>query len=260
MALQIGFANKFYTLWDVTSSIEYGQASHGEVYSYQTVSYNYHQNLSTDLETAQKKAAEKGCTDLEPNHDLFGRNSSWVDRNNKNYCEFYNSTTPYNPNSGASFTQLDVEGVMEFYRSYHYSNNIHVINRGIELGVLVRHEDRIMTAEEFENYQASLAKTARYKKMAESGETIEIEIEATRNLTPSELGGCLRTEEHGAVYFEQYSRMYYQGFEYGLPVDAKGKAKRIKNKTLKLVVEVRETNYYGSINYELFVKSFEIVK
>lgn len=259
MALQIGFANKFYTLWDVTSSIEYGQASHGEVYSYQTVSYNYHQNLSTDLETAQKKAAEKGCTDLEPNHDLFGRNSSWVVRNNKNYCEFNNWTTPYNPEGGC-FTQLDAEGVARFRKHYYYDQNIHVINRGIELGVLVRHEDHIMTVEEFENYQAGLAKTARYKKMAEGGETMEIEIEATRNLTPSELGGCLHTEEHGAIYFEQYSRMYYQGFEYGLPVDAKGKAKRIKNKILKLVIEVREINQYGSVGYELFVKSFEIAK
>lgn len=53
--------------------------------------------------------------------------------------------------------------------------------------------------------------------------------------------------------------MYYNGYPYGLPVDIKGKSKRIKNKNLKI------TKYTYDVDNEhnvltIICKDFEISK
>lgn len=56
----------------------------------------------------------------------------------------------------------------------------------------------------------------------------------------------------------------YQGFPYYLPADEKGKAKRIKNKTVKIIPEqinrIAPTPIYNMGRVEVVVKSFEILK
>lgn len=253
MALYIGFANTFYTLWDVKSIIEYGKASHGEVYSYEIVKYTYLQNLSLDIVTAQEKAKKFGCKFLEPNHDLFGRNKSWEQRNSRNYCSFNNNFTPYHPDTKECLSKISADEAMRLYKSWHFSSNIHVINRGIELGLLVRYsEGKIMTSQEYSSFQDNLEQRYKYKKM---GETMEIEITANLNLSINNDFAILYDDKYGEIYFKDFKVMYYSGFEYGLPINEKGKAKRIKGKTIQLIVESRE---YREGIYELFVKSFKI--
>jgi hypothetical protein len=75
--LHIGFSTEFYTLWDVQSNPVYEtvQTARGPVsyVAYYNTSYYYIQNLSKDLGQAQEKARQMGCTDLEPDTDLYGR-------------------------------------------------------------------------------------------------------------------------------------------------------------------------------------------
>ena len=74
MSLKIGFANKYYTLWDVTSEDMWAEFNGQSYKSYTKVMYTYFQNLSMDLEEAQKKASKMGCKDLSPNEELKGIN------------------------------------------------------------------------------------------------------------------------------------------------------------------------------------------
>lgn len=78
MALAIGFANKFYTLWDVSSENNYSTTPNGQHYlSSVTTRYTYYQNLSMIEAQAIEKAKERGCKNLIPDEELRGRHSSW---------------------------------------------------------------------------------------------------------------------------------------------------------------------------------------
>ncbi len=78
MSLQIGFANKFYTLWDVTSEKRYATDLNGRHYvSGINTTYTYYQNLSTDLDKAKEKAINKGCKSLDLNTELRGKRNSF---------------------------------------------------------------------------------------------------------------------------------------------------------------------------------------
>jgi len=76
--LRIGFANKYFTLWSVSTEDCYSTAANGQHYkSHTKTNYYYYQNLSIDEATAIEKAKAKGCTMLTPDVDLRGKTSSW---------------------------------------------------------------------------------------------------------------------------------------------------------------------------------------
>jgi hypothetical protein len=77
MALKIGFANVFYTLWDVRHETVYTTDSYGNHHATGTNTiYSYMGRLSTDMEKAIEKAQSRGCSSLVPDMDLKGK-SSW---------------------------------------------------------------------------------------------------------------------------------------------------------------------------------------
>ncbi len=77
MALKIGFANVFYTLWDVRNETVYTTNSYGQHLATGTNTiYSYMGRLSTDVEKAIEKAQAKGCINIVPDMDLKGK-SSW---------------------------------------------------------------------------------------------------------------------------------------------------------------------------------------
>lgn len=80
MSLKIGFANTFYTLWDVSSEDCYSTTPNGVHYLSHTQRVStYLQNLSKTLDVAIEKAKEKGCTDLVPSDSLRGHSRSFSD-------------------------------------------------------------------------------------------------------------------------------------------------------------------------------------
>jgi co-chaperonin GroES (HSP10) len=74
MTLHIGFATEFFTLWERRAEQHYKTSTDGMQYLAHTV-YDYYflQNLSKDQAAAQEKAAARGCTELEPDFQLFGQ-------------------------------------------------------------------------------------------------------------------------------------------------------------------------------------------
>ena len=60
------------------------------------------------------------------------------------------------------------------------------------------------------------------------------------------------------VRFEDIKANWYNGFEYYLPIDSKGKAKRVKNKTIEVFGEWKYSESQGQ--KALYVSEFRLVK
>lgn len=72
--LKIGFANQYYTLWDVTAQPKYFTDSYGKHHIQCMIThYNYIKNISTDLEKVKTLHP-----DLVIDNELRGKTSSWV--------------------------------------------------------------------------------------------------------------------------------------------------------------------------------------
>ena len=71
--LKIGFANKFYTLWDTQTEYQYKQDSFGHYWTTGIKVNNYYiKNISIDLEKVKAQ-----YPDVEIDEELRGRTSSW---------------------------------------------------------------------------------------------------------------------------------------------------------------------------------------
>jgi len=269
MAKAIGFATQFYTLWDITSDTQYGTNVHGQITStWDKITYTYLGNLSKDLTTAQEKAASRGCTDLEPDHELYGRNRS------------FEKTTP---------KQHVKEGLESSERS--------------ELLMICCSNDKENTAEARRMAIDILIKKGHCVRvnniitLAEHGPALETffnemsEFMSTRPATEILIHKNLDSEGTINIGRDRYrfncplKSQYYNGINFYLPTDKKGKGKRIKNKTIQITdytfehsipfstpygtwtdsrtdtqfyTEKEAPKFYG--NLEITINSFEIQK
>lgn len=83
MALKIGFANKFFTLWDVSSEDQFTTSPSGQHYlSHVKHNFQYIQNLSMDETSAIEKAKSMGCSSLTPDDELRGKSKSFSSEEN----------------------------------------------------------------------------------------------------------------------------------------------------------------------------------
>lgn len=78
MALQIGFAGQYYTLWDVTSEDVYTTVNDKHFKSGVNHRFTYIQNLSMNEESAIEKAKSKGCKSLTVDDELKGQSQSFT--------------------------------------------------------------------------------------------------------------------------------------------------------------------------------------
>ena len=85
---RIGFANKYYTLWDVSEETMYRTVNDVHFASGTKTTFTYYQNLSTDLEKAISKAKSMGVTILEVDEDLRGKTRSFSSVKNRD--DIYN--------------------------------------------------------------------------------------------------------------------------------------------------------------------------
>ena len=85
---RIGFANKYYTLWDVSEETVYRTVNDVHFASGTKITFTYYQNLSTDLDKAISKAKSMGVTILEVDEGLRGKTRSFSSVKNRN--DIYN--------------------------------------------------------------------------------------------------------------------------------------------------------------------------
>lgn len=245
----IGFANEYYTLWDVTSDVSY-TGTQGNYRAYETVYYVYIQNLSKDLTKAIEKAKIMGATCLEPNNDLYGRNGSWecqkrLDSKLPNNLSPFFEFGKYTDKLISELTDMDYIKWYYSKTNNRYCKKILLDNGYRELGL------DIVTQEEYDaaiNYET-------IQNIIRDNNCIEVVCD--KNLRIGEGFAYQRFNFKGIGFdflFTEFKQMYYQGIEYALPLIG-GKAKRIKGKTLKLYYDVIQQGF----GVEYIVRNVEIL-
>ena len=233
----IGFANKFYTLWDVTSKVVESK------YSKHTIVTNtYIKNISTDIDKVKEL-----YPGVEIDESLRGHSCTFEyikERKEINTDKF---------NFGKYEGQLISECNDESYLIWFFDNcdverKKNVEERLVKLGFIVKN-DTIFTQEEIE-------KQEQIERMLSNKE--ELEVTFDRNLSvefdsSNKCYGVYRNEDGILFKFNDVKLNYYNGFEYCLPL-VNDKAKRIKNKTVKIKDYKYEiTKYYTIVEVYDFV-------
>lgn len=221
--LQIGFATKYFTLWDVQNETEYS-GSEGQ-YSYNVTRFTYLQNLSLVEENAIAKAKEKGCTELGINDELRGRSGRSFQIRTPKKEVFENYQFTYGKYRGDDIRENTDVNYLKWY--FNETELMVVAERVCELDSDYSiYEDRLVNEEQLDNLLATKKIEDKLKKTG----TIQLEME--RNL---DTYGFVQID--GIPYsFENYVQRSYNGYGYGLPT-LNGKAKRVKNKIIEVKVE-----------------------
>lgn len=226
----IGFANKFYTLWEV----QYKNVEN-EFEKYTLVSNVYVKNISTDVSKVKE---------LYPNVPIYeslnGHSLSFeVITNKQQINEDKFNFGKYVGNKINECTDSDY--LCWFFNNSYGARKDNVANRLIELGFIIQN-NLILSKEEVEKRKI-------IENKVKSNEILEIKFD--RNL--------YICDEHDKTYgeyvyndiifrFNDIKINSYNGFEYALPV-VDGKAKRIKNKLIKV------TKYnYEITDYDIIVE------
>lgn len=172
MKLMIGFANKYFTIWEVSDPYD----RYIDKYNYYThVDYTYLQNLSMDKDKAIDKAKNFGKkfgydVDLEPDHNLRGhsnRNFSIQMSDMKNNLEEWQFPNGFY-NIGDDIRECDdVKTLFSLYLKknivFHKENPkrpewrrpiVYAKQRLAELGALVKYDNQYMTPEYVNRYKA----------------------------------------------------------------------------------------------------------
>ena len=255
----IGFANKFFTLWEITEETR----SLGNGRSYIITHYNYIKNISFDRETT-----EKLYPGVPVDENLKGHSASWsstkevwdnVDtfrfgkyKDNKidsvtdnNYLEWYwdNTSGDHKEYVGKVLESRGYE-----IRTSNYSYEDYYSGKIIE-----KTHTWLVGPEELEAERNNAREIN--EKLEEIKNATELIFTPTFNL--NENGNICDNDCYNIVYhFNEVKENYYRGFPYYLPV-LNGNTKRIKNKNIKI------TNFTYVVEdgkLTINIKNFEIIK
>lgn len=246
----IGFTEKFYTLW----TYEAERVAIGQHNGYIKHNWCYIQNLSFDLEKAKGKF---------PNAEI-----DLQQKGNKSFStiENYDNT----PDEVMWFGQFKGGGIDIIPEKY----ILWLLDNCDDKARIIRHSkiaQDIIAKREAE----AIAEEKRIAEIEALPNETEIEVLFEKNLTIvgeyfGDDGENTWKATHGAYYFdfnglsvcllfEDYRHMEYNGHPYGLPC-INGKAKRVKNKTLKLKITDGTIEVSESEKTQTFtVKSFQIL-
>lgn len=240
MALQIGFSNQYYTLWNVSQT-----ELHNGYFYYTIFHFNYIQNLSKDMDKAIEKASQMGCTDLIVNEELRGRNNSWEKKEiDKTKLEL---------------TENDI------LMSILCSNNKENLVEGVRpqaLKVLVN-RGYLTNINGIYTISSQVENMKRFFEDRENFLKIEVPTIFSIEKTPDSMGELIKSINniHYCLRFKVKSQ-YYNGITSYLICDKTGKGKRTKGKSIELVdfkIESKECDSYpfgtwGDDDYRIYDK------
>lgn len=238
----IGFANKFYTLWNVTEETR----PLGNGCNYVITHFTFIKNVSFDKETALKKYPKAKLDESLRGHTVSFNTEKkvWDNVNTFRFGKYF----------GQKIEEVDDIN----YIAWYWGSDINWDHKEFVGEVLKKHGYEIhdytgcsgqylVSPEQIIERQKAQEKFNKSLNMAKNGETFEFVAEYSLN----EYGEY----REGDVIFEfPFKLNYYQGYEYGLPL-LNGKAKRIKNKTIRVTEYDFEENGCTII---IKVKNFEI--
>lgn len=239
----IGFANQFYTLWEVnTTTIDYGHGHKAEV-----TRSEYIKNISLDEETAKEK-----YPDARIDMSLKGKTRSFTYE--KEYWDNVD-TFRFGYNKYTKIDNAIDKDILWYYdfccdEQKEYIEKL-MTSRGYE--VRKSYNSNILISPEMLNNE-------RIQK--EKFNTLVNEIKSNKELTffceynPDSEGEYWTEDNNIHYHFQEVKENYYNGFNYYLPL-LNGKAKRVKNKNIK----VTDFTYEVKDNFiQVEILKFEIVK
>lgn len=242
----IGKSDKFYTLWEVTE--DHYTTHRGEPYT--VIHHQYIKNISFDLVKAKEKY---------PN--------AIVDENLRGHSSWTSYDYPKPPTDEFCGGKYRGEKIAECtdYQYLHWAFDLTYIipweAREVVEGILTNagyrriNDNRIATPDEVAIIEKSYTDTQIAKDILDKEG--KITINPTKNLTEE---GTL-TIDNIEYNFPNYKEFDYAGYYYGLPINSKGQAKRIKNKTLEIIpesYEIVESEYGWGATLIVTVKDFNI--
>ena len=226
MALAIGFASRFYTLWDIDTferTIGLGQK---EI----VTRHSYLKNISLDKDKALSQYPSAPFIE-----DLRGKTASW---DSKKVVWTDVTTFRFGKYCGTPVDDCaDTDYIVWYYRqSLENDHREHVgkvlVSRGCELRERVYNlssgllrEPYAVTPEYLEKERKEEEEADAFKAVLDSGKPLEVPVDYN-----PDSDGCFRYED--AIYrFDEVRENWYKGFPYYLPV-LDGKQKRVKGKTI----------------------------
>lgn len=238
---KIGFANKFYTLWVMTQTNQY--LGNGKTYI--RTDYEFKKNISMTKEYAIKK-----YPGIEVDETLKGKTKSFS-KEKYEWTEF--DKFRFGKYEGLTFEEANDYNYLAWY--YKEIGALYQDHKDFAKKVLEAHGyeidgDIVMSPEDVRERKEMRERTQEFIEMAENGELIEFVPET--NLS---FDGLYR-QEMVIFKFPEVKEMFYQGYEYYLPV-VNGKTKRIKNKNV-LVTEYTYKVVKDSLI--IYIEKFEVAK
>ena len=235
----IGFANKFYTLWQISEETK----PLGNGCSRVVTHYTYIKNISFD-----KAAALAKYPNAVFNENLHGMTRSWDSEPKMvwdNVDLFRFGKYQYMHIDSNTDTNYIAWYWDQIYDTDHKEFVGSVLkSRGYEIRKWDSGSEYLMSPEDLENERIAEAN----KNEVLEGLKLNNPIEVTFDHNPSSYGICRINDV--LYHFQQVKENYYQGWEYYLPV-VNGKQKRIKNKKLIINNYTYRTEDNGLITVEI---------
>lgn len=213
----IGFANVYFTGWEVTETIVNG---------YKITNYQYIKNLSKDFAEAQRKF---GSTQYDAS--LKGKNRSFQTTLKIEYSKDKFNFGKY---EGQKFSEnKDYNYMAWYYENDHNPErraNIKpiLLEKGYHFKELSNNDVQILNPKQWEANQILAKRFAEAENKLKNKENIDFIAEASLD----EFGATMHNDI--TYYFANYQEMSYNGYFYSLPT-INGKAKRIKNKKIVIL-------------------------
>ena len=241
----IGFANKFYTLWQISEETK----PLGNGRSYVITHYTYVKNISFDKETALAKYP--GAT---INENLRGMTRSWDSAPKEVWDNV--DTFRFGKYAYTKIADNTDTNYLEWYWNQVYSDHKEYVgnvlkSRGYEIRTWGNDNQYLMSPEALENERIEEVNKNEMLDILKANNPIEISFDHNPGFD-----GCCRNR-NVYYHFQEVKENYYQGWEYYLPV-VNGKQKRIKNKNLIIKNYTYRTEDNGNITVEIL--DFDIVK
>ena len=252
--LKIGFASKYFTLWDVSTWTEYGQGTTG-TYSYQKTQYTYYRNLSINEDKALEKAKKAGVADLTVDTELFGRSGRSFETSSPRVYEvitYEDTQFSYGKNRGKYFSESDDIEYLKWY--FVDSRNIKAAERVAELDdyYIVDGTD-LITQDILEKREKMKEKFKRFENSLKTQGFVDVYVDRS-----DDQYGFLKVD--GIEFkFKSVKENWYRGYPFYRPA-LNGKAKIIKNKNVRIFAEL-ESVYTPAGDVEMYVVSdFKVLK
>lgn len=262
--LKIGFANKYYTLWQLSERLVDTPCGGCEIVK----EYTYVKNISMDEDTAKNK-----YPGVEYDEELRGKTGSFtIYTNRKKKVEYEPNVYHFGKYEGKSFEEVgDVEYAVWFFRTCGYYHGEH--ERGLCLMEYLKKFGYVFTKtiSEYDGdvyYRKQTPDEIKFIENAknEHKEFVEdalagkpINIVPAKNLDGNGNYVVKHTlnEIPDVIYhFDETKEMWYNGYYYWLPVIG-GKAKRFKGKNI-VINDYTVSNDNGVLTIN--VKNFAVAK